>query len=37
MIPENVLTRYLEQHLSPQDNLLDTLEKETFLKTITRE
>ena len=32
--PENILNRYLEQHLSPQDNLLDALEKETFLKTI---
>ncbi len=34
MISENILNRYLEKHLSPQDNLLDALEKETFLKTI---
>ena len=34
MIHENILNRYLEQQLSPQDNLLDALEKETFLKTI---
>ncbi len=34
MISENILSRYLEQHLKPQDNLLDALEKETYLKTI---
>ncbi len=34
MISENILNRYLEQHLSPQDDLLNALEKETFLKTI---
>ena len=32
--PENILNRYLEQHLSPQDALLDAVEKETYLKTI---
>jgi len=34
MISENLLSRYLEQNLTPQDNLLDALEKETHLKTI---
>jgi len=34
MISENILFRYLEQHLTPQDNLLNALEKETYLRTI---
>lgn len=34
MIPETIFLRYLEQNLSPQDDLLDVLEKETFLKTV---
>ncbi len=34
MISENIIKRYLEENLSPQEDLLDALEKETFLNTV---
>lgn len=34
MFGDNKLLRYLNNHISPEDNLMDQLEKETYLKTI---